>query len=29
MKLWGRDQLLAQIGRGIDQKPVIAVGAYG
>ena len=27
MKLRGRDQLLAQIGRGIDQEPVLAVGA--
>src|ERR1700722_2725023 len=27
MKFWGRDQLLAQIGRRIDQEPVIAVGA--
>src|ERR1700688_4745412 len=27
MKLRCRDQLLAQIGRGIDQIPVIAVGA--
>src|ERR1022692_1932878 len=27
VKLRRRDQLLAQIGRGIDQKPVVAVGA--
>jgi hypothetical protein len=27
MKLRRRDQLLAQIGRRIDQKPVIAIGA--
>src|SRR5260370_15431434 len=27
MKLWRRDQLLAQIGRRIDQKPVTAIGA--
>ena len=27
MKLRRRDQLLAQIGRGVDQKPVLAVGA--
>ena len=27
MKLRRRDQLLAQIGRRIDQEPVIAIGA--
>ena len=27
MKLRRRDQLLAQIGRGVDQEPVLAVGA--
>jgi hypothetical protein len=27
VKLWRCDQLLAQIGRRIDQEPVIAVGA--
>ena len=27
VKLRGRDQLLAQVGRGVDQKPVRAVGA--
>ncbi len=27
MKLRCRDQLLAQIGRSVDQKPVVAVGA--
>src|ERR1700750_3467857 len=29
MKLWRRDQLLAQIGRGVDQEPVLAVRADG
>src|ERR1700735_5108077 len=27
MKLRGVDQLLAQIGRGVDQEPVIAISA--
>src|SRR5215472_11513640 len=27
MKLWGCDQLLAQVGGGVDEVPVIAVGA--
>src|SRR5581483_105654 len=29
MKLRGRDQLLAQVGGGVDQEPMLAVTAHG